>query len=162
MTTRVGVTGHQRLDNQSAWAWVESAMAKAIDDLDPPLMAISSLAIGADQLLAALVLGLGGELHAVIPFQGYERTFGPEDVEAYRRMLAKATAMEYLKTEGTDGDKYLAAGKRMVEMAEVIIAVWDGKPAKGKGGTADIVSYALQRGVRLVHLNPVNFSMTPR
>lgn len=160
MTIKVGVTGHQRLDNQSTWTWVEFAMGRALDALTPPLVAISSLAIGADQLFASLVLSRGGELHAVIPFQGYEKTFGPEDVEAYQRILTKARLVEYLKTEGTDEDKYLAAGKRMVEMADVIIAVWDGKPAKGKGGTADIVSYALQRGGRLIHLNPVDHSMT--
>lgn len=162
MTTKVGITGHQRLDNPSAWAWVESVMGKALDALEPPLVAISSLAIGADQLLASLVLSRGGELHAVIPFQGYERTFGPEDVEAYRRILTKARAVEYLRTEGTDEDKYLAAGKRIVEMADVIIAVWDRKPAKGKGGTADIVSYILQRGVRLIHINPMDHSITTR
>jgi hypothetical protein len=156
MTTRVGVTGHRRLDNQGAWTWVESAMGKALDALEPPLVAISSLAIGADQLLASLVLGRGGELHAVIPFQGYERTFGPEDVAAYRRILAKARTVEYLTTEGTDEDKYLAAGKRIAEMAEVIIAVWDGKPARGKGGTADIVHYASHIGIRLIQINPMN------
>jgi hypothetical protein len=160
MTTRVGVTGHQRLEKPSAWIWVESALGRALDTLKPPLVAISSLAIGADQLFASLVLGRGGELQAIIPFHEYERTFGPADVETYHRLLAKARAVEYLETEGTDEDKYLAAGKRIVEMAEVMIAVWDGKPAKGKGGTADIVAYAIKKEVRLIQINPVNHSMT--
>jgi hypothetical protein len=162
MTTRVGVTGHQRLEEPSAWTWVESAMARALDTLEPPLVAISSLAIGADQLLATLVLGRGGELRAVVPFPEYERTFGPADVDTYRQILAKARAVEYLKTTGTDEDKYLAAGKRIVEMADVMIAVWDGLPARGKGGTADIVVYARERGVKLIHLNPVDYSVTSR
>jgi hypothetical protein len=160
MTTRVGVTGHQRLEKPSAWAWVESALARALDTLKPPLVAISSLAIGADQLFASLVLSRGGEFQAIIPFTGYERTFSGEDVETYRRLLSKARAVEYLTTEGTDEDKYLAAGKRIVELAEVMIAVWDGKPAKGKGGTADIVAYAIHMGVRLIHKNPLDHTIT--
>jgi hypothetical protein len=30
--------------------------------------------------------------------------------------------------------------------AEVLIAVWDGLPARGLGGTADVVAYAKQCG----------------
>ena len=32
------------------------------------------------------------------------------------------------------------------------IAVWNGLPAKGLGGTGDIVSYAKQLGVPVIHL----------
>jgi hypothetical protein len=162
MTTRVGVTGHRHLENPEAWAWIEAAMVKALDDLEPPLVAISSLAIGADQLMADLVLRRGGKLQAIIPFPGYESTFAPEEVWAYQRLLAQADAVEYLETGGMEEDKYLAAGKRLVDLAEVIFTVWDGKPAKGKGGTADIVFYALQRGVRLIHLNPVDHTITTK
>jgi len=34
------------------------------------------------------------------------------------------------------------------------VAVWDGKPARGVGGTADIVSYARQKGVPVAVLWP--------
>ena len=40
-----------------------------------PLIGVTSLAIGADQLFADAVLQLGGELEAVIPFAEYDRTF---------------------------------------------------------------------------------------
>jgi hypothetical protein len=38
--------------------------------------------------------------------------------------------------------------------------VWDGEPAKGLGGTGDVVGYAVQKGKDLIHLNPVNRSVT--
>jgi hypothetical protein len=38
---------------------------------------------------------------------------------------------------------YLAAGVRVVELADVLFAVWDGKPARGTGGTAEIVERAM-------------------
>jgi len=40
--------------------------------------------------------------------------------------------------EVTDEDAYMAAGRRVVDLSDVMIAVWNAKPAKGKGGTADI------------------------
>ena len=126
------------------------------------MIAVSSLAIGADQLFASIVVDRGGQIHAVIPFQGYERTFGPQDLDAYRRILSKATVVEILQIDGTDEDKYLATGKRIVELAELLIAIWDGKPAKGMGGTADVVAYAIRRGTKLTHINPVNHSVTKR
>jgi hypothetical protein len=42
---------------------------------------------------------------------------------------------------------HLAAGQVVVDRSERLVAVWDGKPARGIGGTADIVSYARQKGV---------------
>lgn len=159
---KVGITGHQRLDDPSAWGWVKSTLNNELDALEAPVIAVSSLAIGADQLFASIVVHRGGQIHAVIPFQGYERTFRPQDLDAYRRILSKATVVEIMQTDGTAEDKYLAAGKRIVELAELLIAVWDGMPAKGMGGTADVVTYAIHRGTRLIHINPVDHSVTKR
>ena len=159
---KVGITGHQRLDDPSTWSWVESTLNNELDALLTPVIAVSSLAIGADQLFASTVVHRGGKIHTVIPFQGYERTFVPRDLDSYRRILSKATVVEIMETEGTDEDKYLAAGKRIVELADLMIAVWDGKPAKGKGGTADVVAYAIQRGIRVIHINTMNQTVTER
>lgn len=159
---QIGVTGHQRLDDTRAWAWVESAMCQELDALPQPLTAVSSLAIGADQLLASLVIRRGGQIVALIPFAGYERTFAPDDLEAYRQLLGVAVRVEVLESLGTDEDAYLAAGKRVVDLADRMLAVWNGQPAKGKGGTADIVAYALAQGVPLVHLNPATRTVLVR
>jgi hypothetical protein len=151
---KIGIAGHQRSENPSAWDWVESTLSNELDALAPPLIAVCSLAIGADQLFASMVAQRGGQIHAVLPFLEYERTFGSQDVEAYRYMLSRATAVEILPAHGADEDQYLAAGQRIVVLADLTIAIWDGKPAKGKGGTANIVAYALQRGSPLLCLNP--------
>ncbi len=36
----------------------------------------------------------------------------------------------------------MAASKLMVDEADELYAVWDGKPARAYGGTADVVAYA--------------------
>jgi hypothetical protein len=35
----------------------------------------------------------------------------------------------------------------LVGLVDEVIAVWDGQPARGYGGTADVVSYAESNGV---------------
>jgi hypothetical protein len=37
---------------------------------------------------------------------------------------------------------YFAAGKLIVNRCDLLLAVWDGQPAGGLGGTGDIVGYA--------------------
>jgi len=152
---RVGVTGHQRLDDPKAWAWVARVMREELAKVAPPLVGVTSLAVGADQLLARLVLEAGGTIHAVLPFADIERSFSPADVLAYRELVRQAT-VEVLDTHGTGEDAYLAAGQQVVELSDIVLAVWNGKPAKGKGGTADVVAYAISRGVPLIHIDPVS------
>jgi hypothetical protein len=150
----VGVTGHQKLDQSKAWRWVEEQMRTELAKLPQPLICISSLAIGADQLLATIVLELGGALRAVIPYAGIERSFSTKDVTKFKELYAKAT-VETLHTTGSDQDAYLAAGERVTDLSEVLFAVWDGRPAKGRGGTGDVVSYALDKGKAVVVFDPI-------
>jgi hypothetical protein len=51
-------------------------------------------------------------------------------------------------------DAYLAAGKHIVDRAGLLVALWNGKPAAGKGGTGDIVAYARSQGRPVVHVHP--------
>jgi len=153
--THVGVTGHQRLDDAESWPWVASAMREQLAGIAPPLIAVTSLAIGADQLLARLVIERGGKIYAVLPFGDIERSFSPENLPCYRE-LAKMATVEVLDTPGTDEDAYLAAGHRVVDLSDIVIAVWNGKAARGKGGTADVVAYAICRGVALIHIDPLS------
>ena len=150
----VGVTGHQRLDDPSAWGWVESAMSMELDLLPLPLIGVTCLAIGADQMFAFLIARHGGKIRVIIPFEDYEGTFAADDLVRYRQILASATHVEVLKGVGSEEDAFLAAGKRVVALADLMIAVWDAEATRGKGGTADIVKYSEETGVPLVHIDP--------
>jgi len=158
---RIGVTGHQRLEHPEAWYPVARAIRELLGRFAGPLTGVTSLAIGADQLFAQLVLARGGELHAVLPFAGIERTFAAADVPAYRGLADRAT-VEVLAPCASDEDAFLAAGERVVELSDLLVAVWNGRPAKGKGGTADVVAYALGRRVPLVHVEPAACGWAPR
>jgi hypothetical protein len=62
----VGITGHQRLDDGEAWTWVANTIREELAKLAPPIVGLTSLAIGADQLFARCVLETGGSIHAII------------------------------------------------------------------------------------------------
>ena len=160
---RIGITGHQRLKEPSSWKWVSSELDSLLAQLESPLIGITSLAIGADQLFANAILRHGGSLEAVIPFTGYENTFSAgHDRQEYTRLLNSASKVEILEKRGSDEEAYLEAGKRVIDLSDILVAVWDGKPAAGLGGTGDAVNYALQTQRKVIHLNPVTHKVIER
>jgi hypothetical protein len=144
--TRVGVTGHRDLSEPTC-ALVAAALASQLERF-AAIDGISSLAEGADQLFAEQVLRAGGALTAVVPSAHYSRSFETTDGSAaYRRLRALAREVIELPFSSPSEDAYWAAGQRVVALAEVLLAVWDGTPSRGVGGTADVVALAGERGI---------------
>jgi hypothetical protein len=158
---RVGISGHQRLRDPGGWEWARERMRDCLAPLPPPVVGVSSLAVGADTLFAGLVLELGGSLEAVVPFADYEDRFAEgADRQVYRSLLARAASVAVLERSGTDEEAYYAAGKRVADLSALLVLVWDGKPAAGLGGTADIAEYARRTRKPFVHLNPETRTVT--
>jgi len=144
--TVVGCTGHQQMPPE-ARAYADREMRLLLGSTGPSIVGVSSLAAGADQSFAYAIREVGGRLHVVIPSDGYESTFTqPEDLRSYRRLLAGATTVVTLSFPEPSEAAFFAAGKAVVDECDVLFAVWDGKPAQGLGGSADIVSYARSQG----------------
>jgi hypothetical protein len=150
---KIGITGHQRLDNEAAWPWVKGEIENVIVE-HPDAEGVSSLAIGADQLFAELVLSHHKKLRVIIPCEGYERTFDADDINKYRLLLSKASEKVQLDFLEPSEEAFYSAGKKLADISDIVVAVWNGKPAKGLGGTADVVSYANKLGKKVLHLNP--------
>jgi predicted Rossmann fold nucleotide-binding protein DprA/Smf involved in DNA uptake len=139
---KVGITGHQNLPKK-AINFAAQEIANRLYRLNGAFVGISSLAAGADQLFAETVLQAKGQLHAVIPCNHYEATFTDDNaLQSFHRLLENAAFVETLEYDHPSEDAFLAAGHRVVALSDVLIAVWDGLEAKGKGGTADVVRYA--------------------
>ena len=150
--TALGVTGHQTLPPRTR-EFVVAALQGILRQVEPPLDVITSLAAGADQLIASELLRIGGRLHVIVPCRDYERTFAAEeDLAAFRSLLERAHDVTRLDHPEPSEEAFLAAGESVVDNCEMVIAVWDGEPARGRGGTADIVRYARDTGkaVRIV------------
>lgn len=145
--TRVGVTGHRAIP-PSVLPYVRSALRDRFSRTDVELEALSCLAAGADQLFADIALAHGVPLTAVIPGMDYEAHLGDEEARStYRRLLRSCTTRVDLPRQPTHEQAYFAAGRWIVDHCDHLVAVWDGRPARGKGGTGDVVAYARHSGV---------------
>jgi hypothetical protein len=148
--TRIGIAGHQDLP-KAATDFIRQGIRDVLAQYDD-VVGYSSLAAGADQLFAVEVLSRGGRLHAVVPSAGYETTLDGDAAELYVRLLAAASDTTQLAFPAPGEPAYEAAGQWIAEHSELLIAVWDGLPARGRGGTADTVAYAreLDREVQVI------------
>lgn len=156
-TEKIGVTGHQAREGLD-WAWTRTEVAAILREAAPVDQALTCLAVGTDQLFAEEALAAGIAVTAVIPFEGYERCFEGAGLESYHDLLARSARTVLLERVGTDQEAFLAAGMRVADDSDMLIAVWDGEPAGGLGGTGDVVAHAIAGGRQVVHLNP--FSRT--
>ena len=142
---RIAVSGHRGLRGPTS-VLVEKAIRAALEAAGPDVTGISCLADGADQIFARAVTDLGGRLEAIIPAGQYRDGLPADAHPEYDRLLAMAeNACCMMFTEPTP-ESFMTASEVMVDNADMLYAVWDGLPARGYGGTADVVAYALARG----------------
>src|SRR6266542_2868709 len=120
--TRVGVTGHQRLDDESAWPWVKTTLRSVCSEFQRPLIGISSLAEGADQLFAETVLDVGGALEALVPFPEYADRFQSATARSkFAALLARAVRVETLPAAASDEHGYFIAGQKIARDCDVLL-----------------------------------------
>ena len=126
---------------------------------EPRWVFVSALADGTDQIAAEAALELGFVLQAVLPFErdDYRKDFnGGAAAVRFDALIAKAEyVLELPGSRAHEPESYMMAGRATVAHCDVLIAVWDGLPARGRGGTAEVVELAIKRGTPVVHL-PVN------
>jgi hypothetical protein len=142
---RIAVSGHRGLPGPTA-DLVHKVIRGILAAAGPDVTGICCLADGADLIFARAVTDLGGSLEAIIPAGQYRDGLPADCHPEYDRLLAKAAAVRCLPFAEPTSESYMAASRLMVDAADELFAVWDGQPARGHGGTADVVAYARERG----------------
>ncbi len=154
-----------------------------VDDVEPQTECrmLTALAAGADQLAAdAIELGeplLPWNLHVILPFEksAYRTTLGHGlaptaainiQTEFDRLLELGDQVFEIADWELptsknlTDLESYWkntrfqTLGELLIRQADVLLAIWEGTPPAGAGGTADVVAMALRHGVPVVRIDP--------
>ena len=144
----IGFSGHQGLPPATRDLVAAELRAKLEQLAGPELIGVTMLGPGADQLFARIVLELGGQLYVVIPAKRYRDGFeDPEARQEYDRLYPMAGSFEVLEYVESTEEAHMAGGRAVVDNSDLFVAVWDGRPARGHGGTADVVAYARERGV---------------
>jgi hypothetical protein len=154
----VGFTGHRNLADP---AGVAKAIRGALESLRREVpgewIALSSIAGGGDQLFVQQARAVGLSWHAILPLSRAEfaKDFTPAEWSAVEETLATADHLRIVSENDDRKDSYLDCGIETVNGADVLLAVWDGDPARGKGGTAEVVDYAESIGKPVIIIDAV-------
>ncbi len=163
----IGVTGHRL--NRISQRQLDRLTPKVRPLLEqmaqtahtPAISLVSGLAEGADRHLAELALAAGYGLHALLPFARatYEEDFADEaSRQHFAHLMDQAEHITALTGRRANAAQaYRRAGHAMLDQSDVLLALWDGRPARGPGGTAEVVNEACCRRIPVIHV-----SMEPR
>ena len=110
---------------------------------------------GVDCIAAWIVLELREKnpalrLHCVLPFEGQADKWSASAQERYRLILKQADSVEYVSRKYYDGCM-LERNHRLVEVAGVLLAVYNGVRRSGTGAT---VNYARKMGREIIVIDP--------
>ena len=170
----VGITGHRaealpsaeldtiaaRLDEtlhllQAEALAILQREAEFFSDEPPLFTLVSPLASGTDQMAAVIARDQGWALQAVLPFEAhpYRAEQGEVPPPDFDRLIKETSCLLELPGDPQDPvEAYVMAGRATVAHCDLLIAVWDGLPARGRGGTAETVETALLRGTPILHI----------
>jgi hypothetical protein len=144
---RIGITGHSNLA-PDAVSVVAAALGDVLDEHGEPVVGVTCLARGADQVFARAVLERGGRIEVVLPAADYrERKVKPDNRTEFETLIGKAARVHVLPFETSGREAYMAASEAVLSDVDALVAVWDGKPSDGHGGTGDVVEAARARGL---------------
>lgn len=166
----IGVTGHRPHRLQVP----ERALARRVRSVLGTLAAaargggievVSPLAEGTDQIVACAALELGLPIAALLPFprKDYEGTFDDRAAtRRFRQLLASSHRRLCLGgTPRRSKAAYVAVGDVTLAQCDIVLTIWDGKPAQGRGGTPEILQNALEWDIPIVWIDAVE-DRTPR
>jgi len=157
----IAVSGHRQLDEKPD---LEQAVINAGNRIrwlfsGQRFQVYSCLAEGADRMLARiLVATLPADLVAVLPLpeRDYRRDFSSgESLHEFQQFKKAAASVVVLGKNKKRPQAYHAANQYLLQNCQVLVAVWDGLPARGEGGTAELVEAVRQTGRMLLWI-PAN------
>ena len=165
----IGVTGHRTLEDRETLRRLVVDRMQTLKKRYPhtPFVVLSPLAEGADRLVARAALEhLEARLFVPLPLpeEEYRTDFeGPEAQDEFDALLGQAERVIELPLQASrsavrSGEarafQYARAGAFVVDRSQVLFALWDGEPARGTGGTGEVVQWARQGRVPQRFLPP--------
>lgn len=121
---------------------------------------ITGMALGVDMYAAEIVLGLKASqypailLESAIPFEEQPSKWTEEQRDRYYDIASKCDK-ETLIQKRYSPDCFDRRNRYMVDYADYLIAVWNGKPS----GTGKTVRYAQRQGKPVITIDPYTLDM---
>jgi len=155
-------------------------------DRETPIIVLSSLAEGADRLIARVAMKHGAKLIAPLPLPAdeYRADFAHDAMPEFNDLLANAATapimpfvrdntMDNVRDEERRAQQYREVGLFIVRHCHVLIALWNGEDSKAVGGTAEVVGFkrdgipldaaaSVRASLDAPEMGPVIHILTPR
>ena len=156
---QVGLIGHRKLTSgdieglrtpvstllAAIRAAAEAAVERNAGAQPVQLRAVCALAEGADGLLAGSALDLGYRLAVPLPFrrEDYRDDFPtPSAKSRFDELLSQAETVYELDGKRAGAEAYQSLGRLLLEQSDIVVAIWNGQPERGPGGTGQILHEA--------------------
>jgi hypothetical protein len=158
----VGVTGHRFLAEVDKLTTGIDEALDAIESAFPrrSITVVNSLAEGADQLATRRVMARkDAGLMTILPFSQAQvrKAFqNPEDRTEFGLLLDRANEIIEIPAQASRNDAYVATGREILEHIDILLALWDGCAAHGRGGTGAVVHLARSRGLPIAWVHAGN------
>lgn len=131
---------------------------------DDHLECISGMALGVDQCFVKTadefrkspsMRGFFISITAAVPCRGQEVKWPIHSRETYHEILSLCNTVNYIHNGSFTPSCMEERNRWMVDRSDAVIAVWDGQ----KGGTANCIRYAKNKGKRIWCINPTDYSI---
>ena len=162
-TLRIGVTGHRILPHLQATTDTVQQVLQLVQKIaieqtgHKKITVVSPLAEGADRLVVREALKLvGTTLETPLPLEAedYLTDFdSPESKEEFKKLLKQSQDILILPPKSRRNLAYQAVGRYVVDHCDIVITIWNGRNARGPGGTAEIVEYARKKKKPLIWIH---------
>jgi len=139
----IGFTGHRSLPDEAA---SRKLVCDFLRDQKAAIAGIvygvSSAAAGGDLLFAESCVQLEIPTPGVVatPQERFRDDFDTVTWLRVEQVLSKAVSVEVTGDRGLRDEDYYQCGIETVQQSQLMVALWDGEPARGMGGTQEIVS----------------------
>jgi hypothetical protein len=150
---KIGITGHRNLfEKENVKESLRQIIRKILKDQGADTFeAWSGMAYGADSIFAHVSIDeMHAGLTAVLPFDlaEFNNDFNTEESLNDFHFLYERAQQKIVLNEGKPIENkqmrnaaYFEYGLYISKNVDAMIAIWDGEPAEGEGGTADIVHF---------------------
>jgi hypothetical protein len=145
----IGFTGHRKLLNEArSREAIRGILLEWKAKVPGAIYGVTSAAAGGDLLFAetCIELKLPYRVFLPVPKEQFRRDFDESAWVRAEAVFRKALSVEVTGAGEKLTESYYECGIETVQQSQLLIALWDGGPSQGLGGTADMVHFAREQG----------------
>ena len=154
----IGFTGHRTLPHEAqSRSVIYDFLAEKKASTAEILVGVTSVAAGGDLLFAESCLALEIPVRVLLPFEREEfaKDFDAATWERAEAVMRRAMSVEVIGDAAQRDEGYYACGIETVLRSEWQMGLWNGEPAKGLGGTEQVLTFANDIGRPVVWIHSV-------